>query len=378
MIRTQRTGPERVLMTTDTVGGVWTYSLELAGSLAAEGVQIILASLGSLPRPEQIAEARAVTGLELYALECRLPWMDDPWDEVAAAGDWLVSLARDTHPDVIHLSEPVFGALTWPSPCVVVGHSCVLSWWEAVLGQPAPSEWEGYRGAMRAGFAGADAVVAPSYWMLQALGRHYGVRRGRVIPNGRRADRFLPARKEAIVLTATRVWDPAKNVVALDRAADGLAWPVYAAGDRCPPGQRDPIVPEHVHMLGRLTPEELAAWLSRAAVFALPARYEPFGLSILEAALAGSALVLGDIPSLRETWDGVAIFVSPDDHLTLRLALGAMIGDAGLRHTLAMRAHRRALGLSARRMGLDYLTLYSDLLLASRRPSDAEVGTCAS
>ncbi len=33
----------------------------------------------------------------------------------------------------------------------------------------------------------------------------------------------------------------------------------------------------------------------------LPARYEPFGLSVLEAALSGCALVLGDIPSLRES-----------------------------------------------------------------------------
>jgi glycosyltransferase involved in cell wall biosynthesis len=56
-------------------------------------------------------------------------------------------------------------------------------------------------------------------------------------------------------------------------------------------------------------------------VFAAPARYEPFGLAILEAARAGCSRVLGDIPSLRELWDGAARFVDPGDPRTLRAAL---------------------------------------------------------
>jgi glycosyltransferase involved in cell wall biosynthesis len=370
--------PQRVLLTTDTVGGVWTYTLELAATLEREGVEIVLASLGALPRSEQIAEARAIPGLELYALECRLPWMDDPWDEVAAAGDWLRSIARDTGADLVHLSEPVFGALEWRVPTVAVGHSCVLSWWEMVLGESAPPAWETYRQAMRKGLAGVNGVVAPSRWMLRALRQLYGVKGGSVIPNGRDPDSFRPGPKEPLVLTATRVWDPAKNALALDRAADGLAWPVYAAGEARRPGGGEAVAPAHLRMLGRLPPPELAGWLGRAAVFALPARYEPFGLSVLEAALAGSALVLGDIPSLRETWDGVAIFVAPDDHATLRLALEALILDPQLRQTLAMRARRRALGLTSRRMALAYLDLYRRLSPAGRRASPTGAGACAS
>ncbi len=54
--------------------------------------------------------------------------------------------------------------------------------------------------------------------------------------------------------------------------------------------------------VGRLGPEEMREQYARAAIFAHPARYEPFGLSVLEAALSGCALVLGDISSLRELW----------------------------------------------------------------------------
>ena len=39
--------------------------------------------------------------------------------------------------------------------------------------------------------------------------------------------------------------------------------------------------------------------------------YEPFGLAVLEAAQAGCALVLSDIPTFRELWDGAAMFVPP-------------------------------------------------------------------
>jgi hypothetical protein len=57
-----------------------------------------------------------------------------------------------------------------------------------------------------------------------------------------------------------------------------------------------------VRCLGPLEASELAGWMHRAAIYALPARYEPFGLSALEAAQAGCALVLGDLSSLREVW----------------------------------------------------------------------------
>jgi glycosyltransferase involved in cell wall biosynthesis len=106
----------------------------------------------------------------------------------------------------------------------------------------------------------------------------------------------------------------------------------------------------------------VAGWLQSASIYAFPARYEPFGLSILEAALAGCTLVLGDIPTLRELWDGAAIFVSPDHPDTLHAALKGLIGDPGLRHALSMRAHQRALTLTPRRMAGEYLELYAELL----------------
>jgi glycosyltransferase involved in cell wall biosynthesis len=103
-------------------------------------------------------------------------------------------------------------------------------------------------------------------------------------------------------------------------------------------------------------------WLRRAAMFALPARYEPFGLSALEAGLAGCALVLGDIPSLREVWHDAAIFVPPDQPEALEATLLDLIADAPRRWSLAYTARVRAQQFTPERMAQGYMTLYRQLM----------------
>jgi glycosyltransferase involved in cell wall biosynthesis len=229
---------------------------------------------------------------------------------------------------------------------------------------------------MARGLSHAEAVVAPSGWMLQQLRRYYGVEGHQVIPNGRDPGRSEPETKGPVVFAAGRVWDPAKNLLALDQVADGLTWPVYVAGDPRHPDETEALKAHHLHLLGKLSSSEVAAWLGQASIYAFPARYEPFGLSVLEAALAGCALVLGDLPTLREQWDGRAVFVPQDEPAMLRLAIESLIENPDLRYALSMRARRHALSLSPRRMALGYLTLYSQLLQS--RTVDGEVAACAS
>jgi len=362
-------------MTADTVGGVWTYALDLARALREEGVEVALACMGGSATEEQRSEARAVDTLELFESSFRLPWMEQPWHDVQTGGEWLLDLATRLTPDLIHLNEPVYGSLAWPVPVLAVAHSCVLSWWETVHGGAAPASWGHYREKMGRGLRAADQVVAPSRWMLEVVRRFYGVNGGRVIPNGREALDQSPAAKEPLIFAAGRLWDPAKNLLALEEVAEGLPWPVFIAGEPQHPDGKKWVTAKHVQLLGRVSANEVAAWFRRASIYAFPARYEPFGLSVLEAAQAGCALVLGDLPTLRELWDGAAIFVSPDRPSTLRLALEGLIEDAPLRQELAMRARRRALSFTPRSMVEAYLQVYTDLLAG--RDSYAKEAACA-
>jgi glycosyltransferase involved in cell wall biosynthesis len=365
----------RVLMTADTMGGVWTYALELARALGAAGVSVDLATMGAPLGACQWGEAGQIPSLRVFESTFRLEWMEEPWDDLARAGDWLLGLERAARPDVVHLNGYAHGALPWRAPTLMVGHSCVLSWWEAVRGGRPPRAWDRYAREVRRGLAAAGTVVAPTRAMLDGLARHYGLRGGgRVIANGRSAAALAPARKRPFVLSAGRVWDEAKNLAALDRAADGLPWPVYVAGDDTHP-QGGRITLRHVCSLGRLPAPSLAAWLARAAIYALPARYEPFGLSILEAGLAGCALVLGDVPSLREVWGEAATWVPPDHPAALRAALCALMDDDRRRGEMARRARERALGFTPERMASAYLEAYGALPTGGRK---LEAVACAS
>ncbi|WP_433929020.1 glycosyltransferase family 4 protein [Sorangium cellulosum] len=372
-----------VLMTADTVGGVFSYAIELARALAAHGVRTSLATMGGPLSAPQREAAGSVPGLALFESSYRLEWMDDPWDDVARAGDWLLDLEERVRPDVVHLNGYAHGALGFRAPKLVVAHSCVLSWWSAVLGGEAPPQYDRYRREVARGLAAASAVVAPTRAMLDALLRHHGAlspsTRAAVIPNAADPDRFAPQPKEAFLLAVGRLWDQAKNIAALGEVAPHLPWPIRVAGNDVHPGGGSRPIPSLEH-LGVLSPSGVAGALARASIYAHPARYEPFGLSVLEAALSGCALVLGDIPSLREIWRDAALYVDPGDADALRRALQALIDDPGARQEMASRARARALDFSPRRMVRGYLHLYGDLrrrAFAARRSPAREAAAAA-
>jgi len=359
----------RILMTADAVGGVWTYAEELCRQLDRRGIEVTLAVMGPQPSADQRARIALLKRVTLHASPFKLEWMSDPWDDVTAAGEWLLGLESRVVPDIVHLNGYCHGACGWHAPALVVGHSCVLSWWKSVYGEPAPPAWDRYARGVRDGVQHAAAVAAPSSNMLAWLEELYGpLPRSRVIANGRSRVEGAPP-KEPLVLTAGRLWDEAKNVAAVCHVAASIAWPVAVAGaaGENPADQPFPGMFDRVRYLGRLPEADLRLWMARASIYALPARYEPFGLSVLEAALAGCALVLGDIPTLREVWGDAAIYVPPEDHEALRRALDLLVKDEQRRNTMAAAAVARAATLTPQRMADEYCGLYEELI-RERRP----------
>jgi glycosyltransferase involved in cell wall biosynthesis len=351
----------RVLLTADTVGGVWTYAVELARELDGRGVEVALATMGAPVSAHQRCELADCTRVTLHESSYKLEWMQHPWADVAAAGAWLLRLERDFQPDLVHLNQFAFGALPFDAPTLTVAHSCVLSWWQAVHGEEAPDSWRTYQARVARGLEGSTLVAAPTRAMLQSLARNYGYgRRGLVLPNGRRASLFAPGTKRELVFAAGRFWDAAKNLAALEQVAGGLPWPVQVAGSMTHP-DGGWHAPRAVECLGELPRPELARRLAAASIYALPARYEPFGLSVLEAALSGCALVLGDIPSLREVWGQSALYVPPGDPAALQATLARLIADGVERERMATAARDRALHYSASRMADACLAAYARL-----------------
>jgi glycogen(starch) synthase len=364
-------GPRRILMTADAVGGVWTYALELARALAPHGIEVALATMGPRPNVAQRRDAANLGNVTLFESDYQLEWMDDPWDDVDSAGAWLLELASEFSAELVHLNGYSHADLDWNIPVVVVAHSCVLSWWSAVKGGEAPHCYDEYRRRVAAGLAAADLVIAPTQAMLRSLQHIHGWSDcGRVIFNGCDADAFFPTKKQPVVFTAGRAWDEAKNISALNAIAPALRWPVVVAGSvEHPSGRRAALT--NVRCLGALGREETTRRLSAASIYAMPARYEPFGLSALEAGLCECALVLGDIASLREVWQDAALFVRPDDPAALASAINRLIYDRDLREELGRCARARARQFSTGRMASRYVEAYRELIVSGAAAAES-------
>ncbi len=359
----------RILLTGDTAGGVWTFALELADGLIHRGVDVCLATFGPSVSDSQRRAAAAIRDLKWFHHSSKLEWMEEPWQDIENAGSWLVGVVRNYDPELIHLNTLCHGGLRWKVPVVSTVHSCVDAWWLAVKGSSLPPEWARYHQEAKFSLASSAVVTAPSRAALVDVERFYNidVSEGQAIYNGRSLATFRTETKEPFILSAGRLWDEAKNVGMLAGLASELKWPVYLAGEvQDARSQRETFA--SCHLLGELNSSELSAWYARAAIYAFPARYEPFGLSILEAALSGCALVLGDIPSLREVWRDAAKFIPPDDPQLLAATLNRLMSDPDEREDMSKRALSRANQFTHSRMVAGYLSAYKSALTKHERP----------
>jgi glycosyltransferase involved in cell wall biosynthesis len=352
-------------MTADAVGGVWSYAGGLCAALP--DIRFVVATLGPRPRPEQRAALAGLGNVMLAESDFRLEWMTGGQTDVAASRQWLDTLAERHAVDLVHVNGYAQARLESGRPTISVAHSDVLSWWLAVHGDAAPAQWHDYRRRVLSGLRASACVVAPTRAVQHDLRARYGLPlwNARVIPNGIDVGAFSPRPKRAVVMAAGRVWDEAKNLRLLDAIAPALAWPVEIAGETAPPERHGVTCLHHARPLGVLGPDEMRRRLGEAAIFAAPAHYEPFGLGILEAAASGCALVLGDIASLRENWDGAAVFVPASDAAGWRTTLARLIDDADERRRLAQAARARAGHFTLARSAAHYRALYRGLTQGS-------------
>jgi glycosyltransferase involved in cell wall biosynthesis len=95
-------------------------------------------------------------------------------------------------------------------------------------------------------------------------------------------------------------------------------------------GTQEPSPEPGVEVLGRVADREaLADLYARASVYCLPSRFEPYGLSLLEAMAHGLPCVVTDVGALPEiVADGeTGLVVPPDDNLGLSAALHRLLDD---------------------------------------------------
>jgi glycosyltransferase involved in cell wall biosynthesis len=348
----------RLLMTADAVGGVWTYAVDLARGLSRIGVETTLVVLGPSPTPDQLAQAHAVPRLTLVDTRLPLDWMATEAAEILEVGAAVRGLARGIGADLVHLNSPALAAGGgFSAPVIGACHSCLATWWGAVKDGPMPADFRWRSQSLWQGMLACDALVAPTAAFAEATAHTYEIPRPFAVHNGRSAASVASNRRERIVFTSGRLWDDGKNIAVLDQAAALIDAPLHAAGSLQGPAG-GPVTLRHAQALGRLSADAVAAWLSRAPVFASSALYEPFGLGVLEAAQAGCALVLSDIPTFRELWDGAAVFVPADDPEAYAAAFVELLAQPAQAERLGAQARARSARYTVGAMTAGVLDVY--------------------
>lgn len=371
----------RVFMTCDATSALWHHALDLAQGLRAYETSTTLCVLGAAPGPDQQGAARRVPGLKLNHLELSRGWATASPHQVLEAAERVAAMARAEGARLVHLHSPLLASgPAFVAPVVTACHECIPTWCHSVRSQPFDHALDWHKNDMATGLLRSDTVIAPTGAFAKVLTEVYGLPKPpMVVHSGRRPStreslpegRGIPA--TSFVFTAAQLWDEGKDLRTLDEAAANVKLPVYVAGSISglageTPIAPNPITPNHVHFLGDLSDGHLAEWLTAKPIFVSTACYEPFGMIVLEAAESGCPLILSDIPTFRELWEGAAEFVPCGDSGATAAAIEAVAGDSALRARLASAARRRARRYTAEVMAAKVRAIYGGLL---RRPPAA-------
>ena len=354
----------RLIMTTDTVGGVWTYATVLSAFLSEAGIDVILAVIGpSITRIQRTA----VPGLEKKGVVIRyyqgkLEWMDDAEADVVEERQWFAGLVKEFQPDILHFNNYGQVDVDADIPKVLVAHSCVASWWRAVKRTPLPSRYDFYVELVTNAFRVADVVVSPTWAIRDMYQQLYSDHPNHiVVPNGIPLKPRIQNIRRKLLFSAGRLWDEGKNIELLTAASKNIDTEIFIAGEK------EPSIPEYknVTFLGELTREQVSNWMRIATAYVMPVKYEPFGLSFLEAASRGTPLIGGEIETLREIWGDAMIYVDPEDKDALAAACNSLIENAEMRTRYGNKAFNRSQDFSVEKMGNGYKKVYESLLTLS-------------
>ncbi|NBC15143.1 MAG: glycosyltransferase [Gammaproteobacteria bacterium] len=122
-----------------------------------------------------------------------------------------------------------------------------------------------------------------------------------------------------------------------------------------------------VTFAGFVPSELLPALYAEAEVFVFPSLFEGFGIPVLEAMAAGTAVCAGNTSSIPEVVGDAGLLFDPTDADAIASALGQLLDDGRLRARLAAQGKARAAGFTWDRAAAATLAELQ-ALAAQRRP----------
>jgi glycogen synthase len=238
------------------------------------------------------------------------------------------------------------------------------------------------RTMLRLAIRRAAAVTGCSAFTLRDAESRFGLRpgRGQVIFNGvaleQPASSAQPPVSGRYVLALGRVVHKKGFDLLLRGFAElsgyhDVSLVIGGEGPELPPLRRlaaDLKIADRVQFVGRLSREDVAALTSRADIFVLPSRVEPFGIVVLEAWRAGCPVIAtthGGPPEFVDEGE-TGLLVDPADHGQMAAALAKLLDDQQLRHVMGDRERARVQTFAWPRIADRYRVCYGNISRSAR------------
>jgi phosphatidylinositol alpha-mannosyltransferase len=316
-------------------GGVQAQVVGLARTLGAAGDEVVVVAPGTT-RPPDCDDLAVVPVGRTYSVRANGSFA--PVAPTPAAMCRTRRAIRAAAVEVVHVHEPLvpgpaLAAATWAEvPTVATFHRARAS-----------VAYIAYGHALRHVVRHLADRVAVSEVARSTLWRAVGPCAVGILANAVDLARFAtvtPAPTEVpTVLFVGRI-EKRKGLEVLLEAFSGLAGDLrlQIAGDgpEAGPLRRHFADEPRLEWLGQVTGDELVRHIAAAEVLVAPALGgESFGVVLLEAMAAGTAVVASDIPGYRLAGDAAVAWCPPGDAVALRHELTVLLGDPAARAQLA-------------------------------------------
>ncbi len=284
------------------------------------------------------------------------------------ASERTLEALRAFEPDVLHLHEPL---VPGPTSAALLGSEVPKVGTFHAAGESGAPAYKALRklAVSAARRLAVRVAVSPDARAMAeaALGGSY-----LILPNGVDVDAFskvepFPTVKPSVLFVGRH--EPRKGLGVLLDAWTGIDRDatLWVASDGPETEALRSRGTPHVEWLGRISEPEKLARLKGATLFCAPALgQESFGIVLLEAMAAGTAVVASDIPGYRNVahHDVDAIMVTPNDPHALRLALRRALDADDLRARVEQAGSTHVLDFSLARLAERYVAVYEQAIAA--------------
>ena len=355
--------PRSILVTSEATPELWEYTSDLVTGFASRGIDVTLALLGAPPSPSQLRILEILPNVRIEVTRLPSVVSAESATDLSQATSTLLAAANEFAVDLVHLHSPMLaGTKRWTMPVVASNFSCSGTWWSTKSTGQMPADLMWRTRATAIGMSILDCVIAPTWAHACAVTDFYGAGLSLVsVPIGRRPSLKINPSAEKFVFSAGDIWHEGWNASTMDKIAGSLTVPMYCSGEpRSLSGSTVQL--KNLRCLGQIDSQNKDVVLGQASVFISAATYDPVGIHVLDAARAGAALVLSDLPGYREFWEGAAVFVNPRNADDFVGAAESLLGNSQWRAEMALNALDRSREYGTERMLQGLLHVYAAVL----------------